>query len=161
VSVDPGPAPAQGLAVRPESTGFHARAWPAPPTPWARLGAAAVAFGAIGFGAAAALGRDPSEQAAVAAAVPSFGLLLVLLSWLPGLAPVELEVTDHQVYWHGERYAWDQIAGARASGGTLELLGRDGRRLDGVEHLRPEVATWLARAIDASRPDAAPPSGGT
>ncbi len=159
----PGAAPpAAGLTVRAEGSGFHARLWPRPPLPLWRLGGAVVGFTAAGAALASVVGTDPGQQVAITFAVPAFGALLVLVGWLPGLAPLEVDVDDDRVYWNGERYPWARVGGARAHGTTLELVGPDGARLDRLEHLAPEAARWLADAIGASIPAPPPlPSGTT
>ncbi len=138
--------------MRPEREGFHARVWPRPPTPWLRFAGAAGASGALGVGLGLTT-RQPLEQTvAAAAALAGFGLALAVVSWLPGFAPVELEVDDTQVYWNGERYPWARLGGARAVGGTLTLHDPVGSRVDDLHHLPPEVASWLAAALQASVP---------
>lgn len=153
MTLDPGPPP-PGFVVRPEGSGFHARVWPRPPVPTARIAMAVVAFGAAGAVVGAGVAVDPGAHVAIALGVATFGALLAVVAWLPGLAPVELHVDDARVYWHGERYGWDRVGGARAEGGTLVLVGRDGAALDAFPHLPPEVARWLAGAIAASAPPA-------
>jgi hypothetical protein len=128
--------------------------WPRPPIPTARIAGALGVFGLAGAGVGAGMAVDRGAHAAIALGVATFGALLAVVAWLPGLAPVELHVDDARVYWHGERYGWDRVVGARADGGTLVLLGRDGAPLDTFPHLAPEVARWLALAIAASAPPA-------
>lgn len=159
-SGDPGPVPAAGLHVRPERTGFHARVWPRPPVPLARVAGAAAVCGGAGLGLTWGVGETGAVGAAAAASLAGFGALGAVVSWLPGLAPVELEVDDDRVYFDGERYGWDRVGGARAGGGCLSLLDRGGQELVALRHLQPGVGEWLAAAITASVPRA-PGEAGT
>lgn len=138
--------------MRPERTGFHARVHPRPPVPVARWTVGAAAFAVAGLGLGVAVGDGGWLTLQVFLGILFFGALLAVFGHLPGFAPVELEVDDERVYWNGDRFEMARVTGARARGGTLELVGNDGV-LAHLEHLRPEVAAWLAAAITASVPD--------
>jgi hypothetical protein len=156
MTVDPGPPPEPGLVVRPTEHGFHARIWPRPAVPWLRFAAVFGGSGSVGLVLGVVTGLAPGALATAAVSLGGFGLGLAVVAWLPGFAPLELDVDEHIVYWNGERYPWARVRGARATGSTLVLLDSAGEAIDRFHHLREPVAAWLALALQASLPDQSP-----
>ena len=146
---DPGPPPEKGLSVRPDGEGFHARVWPRPEPPWGRWAVGGVAALAVGGALSVVVAEGLEVRLQVAAAAAAFLALLGLAPFARAHVPAEISMDDHQVYWNGERFPSSAVRGARVEGHRLVLVGEHGP-LAHLEHLPPDVATWLARAIRAS-----------
>jgi len=149
---DPGPVPAHGIVVRPEGEGFYARAWPRPPLGVARLAGVVVGWVAIGVVASRLAGDAPALRAQVVSGTVLFGMLIAGVLYGYGFVPVEVSADDETVYWAGERFPIGLVGGCRTEHGRLVLRARDGRELGTIAHLRPEVAQWIGRAVEASLP---------
>jgi hypothetical protein len=149
---DPGPVPLQGVVVRPEGEGFYARVYPRPPLGVVRLVAVIVGLGAIGAVAAVFAGDDLALRVQVVGATLLFGLLIAGVSYGYGFVPVEVSADDETLYWGGERFPIGMVGSCRPEGDRLVLRNRDGREMGGIAHLRPEVAQWIGRAVEASLP---------
>jgi hypothetical protein len=149
---DPGPIPEHGIVVRPEGEGFYARAWPRPRLGLAPFAAVVIGLSAIGFVASRIAGEAPALRFQVVTGTVLFGLLIAGVLFGYGFVPVEVSADDETVYWAGERFPIALVGSCRAEERRLVLRGRDGRELGSIAHLRPEVALWLGRAVEASLP---------
>ncbi len=149
---DPGPVPEHGIVVRPEGQGFYARAWPRPPLGVLPLAGVMLGLVLIGVVASRLAGEAPALRVQVVLGTVLFGMLIAAVLYGYGFVPVEVSADDDTLYWAGERFPIGLVGSCRPEGGRLVLRGRDGRELGTIAHLRPEVAQWIGRAVEASLP---------
>ncbi len=140
------------MVVRAEDEGFYARLYPSPRPDWRALLGGAAVFGGVGVGIAAVLAEQPEVRTWIVASSLLFGALLYGFAFGAGFFPVEIRADDSVLYWGGERYPWSRVGACVADGGRLELRSPEGTALARVDHLRPEVARWIALAVTASLP---------
>jgi len=148
--VDPGSPPPRGIVVRAEPEGFYARLYPAPHPPLAAVGIGAVVSGLFGVGLALVMTETPEVRVWIVLASVSLVGLIGAFRFGAGFIPIEVRGDHAGLTFAGDRIPWSMVSGGAWHDGTLTVRGASGGVLAQAVHLRPDVARWVAQAIDAS-----------
>ncbi len=151
-----GAPPDRGITAWMEDNGLYARVYPAPPIGLATakrviglLGLVAIAallMAAMGYGGE--LLANPWYLA-----YPTLFVMMVALLWhMSGSFPTEVAVEGQILCWDSDRIPMADVGSCIVEAdGRLVVRSADGQELANVEYLRPDVAIWLADAINRSR----------
>jgi len=138
-----------------ESNGLYARVYPVPPVGrvlFKRMGSmllmvagAGVVLAVVGWGAE--LAARPWYLI-----YPSiFVLMIALLQHMSGFFPTEVAIDGQMLVWDSDRIPIGTVGTSLVEmNGRLVVRDLENREIASIEHLRPDVAAWLADAIQQS-----------
>jgi hypothetical protein len=139
-----GEVPEDGIMVRDEGSGFHARVHPSPGIRWVWIVGAAAVWAALCAVMAVAVG---GPQVLLFSGGMLFGSLLGAVHIGRGYMPIELAVSDNTLYIDGERRPLSTVGGVELRGNTLVVLGLDQAVIGTIDGVSEEVGRWIQRAV--------------
>jgi hypothetical protein len=147
--------PDHGITAWMEENGLYARVYPVPPFGLAlfkRMGlmlaavaVAAVVLVVVGFGPE--LAQHPWYLVYPAI----FVLMISLLQHMSGFFPTEVAIDGNMLVWDSDRIPIQTVGTSTVErSGRLVVWDTSGQEIASIEHLKPDVAAWLADAIRQS-----------
>jgi len=147
--------PDRGITAWMESNGLYARVYPVPPigvTLFKRIGSmlfmvlgAALVLVAVGYGA------ELADRPWYLLYPSIFVVMIALLQHMSGFFPTEVAVDDKMLVWDSDRIPIETVGTSKVeASGRLVVRDTEDREIASIDHLRPDVAAWLADAIQQS-----------
>jgi len=139
--------PEDGIVVRDEADGFHARFTPLPPIPTTQVAGALAVWGLL-CAVVAFFATDKGElQALIFAGGMSFGALMYAFHLGRGFFPVEVAASKGTLYFDGDRRPLSQIRTVELDGIDLRVTTVEGAVVGEVHGVPTSVGEWLVAAI--------------
>jgi hypothetical protein len=147
--------PEYGITAWMEDNGLYARVYPVPPfglalfkrmaAMLAAVAIAAVVMLAVGFGPELAMRPWYLVYPAI------FVLMISLLQHMSGFFPTEVAIDGQMLVWDSDRIPIETIGTSTVDpSGRLVVRDTEDQEIASISYLRPDVAVWLADAIQQS-----------
>ncbi len=140
--------PEDGIVVRDDADGFHARFTPLPPISYPRMGGALAAWGVVCAVVAYVAGDRWELQRLIWGGSMAFGTLMYMFNLGRSFMPVEIAASHGVLYIDGDRRPLTLVRGATLEGIDLVIRASDGSVIAQIHGVTRAVGGWLVEAID-------------